>query len=74
MLWVESFTASTAEPGMVRLCGGGASAITSALHPYKGSPPLLMQPVIAKVTRHYRESPSLQRWATIAEAVLTTPI
>ena len=74
MLWIESFTASTAEPGMVQLCWGGASAITEAFHPYGGSPPLLMQPAIAEATCHNRESLPLQRWATIAEAVLTTPI
>ena len=71
---VESFTASTAESRMVHLGEGGASGITEALHPYRGSPPLLRQPAIAEATRHNRESPSLQRRATIAEAVLTTPI
>ena len=73
-LGIESFTASTAKSMMVQLCGGGASAITKALHPYGGSLPLLTQPAIAKATRHNRESPPLQRWANIAEAVLTTPI
>ena len=34
MLRVESFTAGTAEPRMVQLGGGGASAITEAIHPY----------------------------------------
>ena len=74
MLGVESFMASTAKPRMVQLCGGGASAITEALHPYRGIPPLLRQLAIAKATHHTRESPLLQRRATIAEAVLTTPI
>ena len=74
MLGVESFMASTAEPRTVQLCRGGASAITEALHPYGGSPPLLRQPAIAEVTHHDRESPPLQGRATIAEAVLTTPI
>ena len=74
MLRVESFTASTAEPRMVQLGGGGASAITEALHPYRGTLPLLMQPAVAEATCHNRESPPLQRWATIATAVLTIPI
>ena len=70
-LRVESFMASTAEPRMVQLSGGGASAITKALHPYGGSPPLLRQPAIAKATHRNRESLPLQRQATIAEAVWT---
>ena len=74
MLWVESFTASTAESRMVQLCGGGESTITEALHPYGGSLALLRQPAISKAVHHYRESPQLQKWATIAEAILTTPI
>ena len=73
-LGVESFMASTAEHRTVQLCGGGASAITEALDPYGGTLPLLMQPAIADATRHNRESPPLQRRATIATAVLTTPI
>ena len=52
MLWVESFMASTAEPRMVQLSGGGASAITKAFHPYGGSLPLLRQSAIAEATRH----------------------
>ena len=74
MLGVESFTASTTEPRMVQLGGGGASSITEALHPYGGTLPLLTQPAVAEATRHNTESPPLQRWATIATAVLTTPI
>ena len=74
MLRVESFTASTAEPRIVQLGGGGASATTEACDPYKGTEPLLTQPAIAEATRHNRESPLLQRWANIATAVLTTPI
>ena len=74
MLGVESFTASTAEPRTVQLGGGGTLAITKALHPYGGSPPLLKQPAVAETTRHKRESPPLIRQATTAEAVLTTPI
>ena len=73
-LGVESFMASTAEPRTVQLCGGEASTITEALHPYRGSPPFLTQPTIAEATHHNRESLPLQRWATIAEAVLTIPI
>ena len=53
MLGSESFMASTAEPRMVQLGGGGASAITEALHPYGGSPPLLRQLAIAGATHHY---------------------
>ena len=74
MLGVESLTASTAEPGTVQLGGGGASAITEALHPYKGSLPLLRQPAVAEATHHNRQSLPLRRRATRAEAVLTTPI
>ena len=74
MLWIESFTASTAEPRTVQLCGGGVSAITEAVHHYAGSLPLLRQPAIAKAARHHRESLPLQRWAAIAKAVLTTLI
>ena len=48
MLRVESFTASTAEPGTVQLCQVGVSAITEALYPYGGSLPLLRQPAIAE--------------------------
>ena len=66
--------ASTAEPRTVQRGGGGAAAITEALDPYRGTLPLLTQPAVAKATRHNRESLPLQRWATIAEAVLTTPI
>ena len=73
-LKVESFTTSTAEPKTVQLSGGGASAITEALHPYGGSLPLLRQPAIAEATHHNKESLPLQRQATIAKAVLTTPI
>ena len=74
ILGVESFLASIAEPRMVQLSGGGASAITEALHPYRGRLPLLKQPAIAEATRHSRESLPLHRQATIAKAVLTTPI
>ena len=74
MLGVESFMASTAEPRMVQLGGGGASAIPEALHPYGGTLPLLTQPAIAEATCHNRESLPLQTWTTIAMAVLTTPI
>ena len=74
MLGVESFTASTADPRTVQLSGGGASAITKALHPYGGSLPLLRQLVVAEATCHNGESPPLQRQATIAEAVLITLI
>ena len=74
MLWIESFTASTAEPWVVQLCGGEASAITEAVHHYRGSLPLLRQPAIAEATHHYRESLPLQRWVNIAEAVLTTAV
>ena len=70
-LRVESFTASTAEPRTAQLYGGGVSAITEAVHPYGGSPPLLRQPAVAEATCHNRE---LRRRATIAKAVLTTPI
>ena len=70
----ESFMASTAKPRTVQLCGGGASAITKALDSYGGTLPLLMQPAVGKATRHIRESPPLQRWATITMAALTTPI
>ena len=34
MLKVESFTEGTAEPRMVHLGGGGASAMAKAFHPY----------------------------------------
>ena len=74
MLRVESFTASTGEPRMVQLSGEGVYAITEALHPDGGSPPLLRQPAVAKATHHNRESLTLQRWATIVQAVLTIPI
>ena len=74
MLGLESFMASTAEPRMLQLGEGGASAITEALHPYGGTLPLLTQPAIAKATCHNRESPPLQRQATITTAALTTPI
>ena len=74
MLGVESFTASTAEPRTVQLGGGGASAITEAFRPYNGTLPLLTQPAIAEATHHNRESPPIQRRATIAEAVLTKPV
>ena len=74
MLGVDSFMASTAEPRTMQLSGKGASAITKALHPYRGRRPLLRQPAIAKATHHNRESPLLQKRATIAETVLTTPI
>ncbi|KAL0622227.1 hypothetical protein AAY473_005815 [Plecturocebus cupreus] len=57
MLWIESFTASTAKPGMVQLCGGGASTITEAVHHYEDSPPLLRQPAITEAACHYGESP-----------------
>ena len=57
MLGVESFTASAAEPRMVQLGGGGASAITEAFHPYGGSLPLLRQLAVAKATHHSRKSP-----------------
>ena len=33
-LWVERFPEGTAEPRMVQLHGGGASAITGAIRPY----------------------------------------
>ena len=74
MLGVESFTASRAEPRMVQLRGGEASTITEALDPYGSTLPLLMQPATAKAACHNRESPPLQRRATIAKAVLTTHI
>ena len=74
MLGIESFMASTAVPRMVQLDGGGASAITKALDPYGGTLPLLTQPAIAEATSHNRESPPLQRQATITMAALTTPI
>ena len=61
-------------PGWCSPVREGASAITEALHPYRGTLPLLMQPAVAEATRHNRGSPPLQRWATIATAVLTTPI
>ena len=56
MLWVESFTAGTAEPRMVQFGGGGASAITKAIHPYRGTLPLLMQPAFVEAIRHNRET------------------
>ena len=73
-LRVESFTASTAETRIVQLSGEGVSAVTEALDPYGGTLPLLMQPAVAEATHHNRESPPLQRQATITTAVLTTPI
>ena len=57
MLRVESFTAGTAEPRMVQLGGGGASAITKDIRPYLGTHPLLTQPAVAEGTRHNRETP-----------------
>ena len=50
MLEVESFTEGTAEPRTVQLGGGRVSAITEALYPYGGSPPLLRQLPVAKAT------------------------
>ena len=41
---------------MVQLGGGGAFAITEDIHPYGCTLPLLMQPAIAEVTRHNRET------------------
>ena len=40
MLWVESFMASTAEPRMVQLGGGGAFAITKDIRPYQRYTPI----------------------------------
>ena len=74
MLGVESFTASTAEPRMVQLRGGGASTIIKVLDPYGDTLPLLTQPAVAEATRHNRESPPLQRRAIVTMADLTTPI
>ena len=74
MLGVESFTASTAEPRTVQLGVGGASTATETRDSYGGTLPLLTQSAVAEATHHNKESPPLQRWANIAEAVLTTPI
>ena len=59
MLWIKSFTASTAGCRMVQLCGG------KGICHYQGSPPLPKQSAITEAVHHYQGNLPLQRWATM---------
>ena len=59
--WIESLTASTAEPGTVQLCAGEVSAITNTLHHYGGGLPFLRKPAITERVHNYRGEPPLLR-------------
>ena len=61
-------------PGCSSSVGKGRPPLPRHSTTYGSSLSLLTQPAIAEATCHNRDSPPVQRWANIAEAVLTKPI